>query len=190
MKKITALLLALVMTLSMAACSSAPTTDATTGATTEAPTTEAAKPALTDSLDVVAGKISELNPVEFAGMTNVLDLADTSEDGQWMVTYNTGLTNADALTEAVVFEPMMSSVAFSLVLVRVADAANAQAVAEEMKNNIDTRKWICVEANELLVAGYGDVVMLIMLDNQTGMTAQSFVDAFRTVCGAELDFTI
>ena len=186
MKKILALTLALALALSMVACGN---TEPTTPST-EAPTTEAVKPALTDTLDVVAGKIIEQNPVEFAGMANVLDLTDTSEDGQYMLQYATGLTDGSALTEVVEYGPMMGSIAFSMVLVRVTDAANAQAVAEEMKNNIDTRKWICVEANELLVAGYGDVVMLIMLDSQGGMSVQSFVDAFQTICGAELDFTI
>ena len=84
----------------------------------------------------------------------------------------------------------MGSMAFSMVLVRVADAKEAEAVAKEMSEKIDTRKWICVEANEKLVAGYGDVVMLIMLNSELGLTAQSFVDAFAGICGGELDFTI
>ena len=84
----------------------------------------------------------------------------------------------------------MGSLAFSMVMVRVAPEADAKAVAEAMKAGIDTRKWICVEANDLLVTGYGDVVMLIMLDNSNGMTAQSFVDAFATVVGGTPDFTI
>jgi hypothetical protein len=32
--------------------------------------------------------------------------------------------------------------------------------------------------------------MLIMLDSQLGLKAQSYVDAFQQVCGGELDFTI
>ena len=84
----------------------------------------------------------------------------------------------------------MGSIAFSMVMVRVAEGADAMAVAEAMKANINTRKWVCVEADDLMVAGYGDVVMLIMVSSQNGMTAQSFVDAFQTVVGAELNFTI
>ena len=42
----------------------------------------------------------------------------------------------------------------------------------------------------MLVAGCGDVVMLIMLASEDGMTAQSFVDAFQSVAGRELDFVI
>ena len=72
----------------------------------------------------------------------------------------------------------------------VMEGSDAKTVAENMKAGIDTRKWICVEANDVMAAGYGDVVMFIMLDNGNGMTAQSFVDAFAKVVGAELDFVI
>ena len=41
-----------------------------------------------------------------------------------------------------------------------------------------------------MAAGYGDTVMFIMVDSQLGLKAQSYVDAFQTVCGADLDFTI
>ena len=85
---------------------------------------------------------------------------------------------------------MAVSQAFSLVLARVADANDAEAVAKEMTDNIDTRKWICVGADEKVVAGYGDTVMLIMLDSQLGLKAQSYVDAFKSVCGGDPDFTI
>ena len=77
-----------------------------------------------------------------------------------------------------------------MVMVRVAEGTDAKTVAEAMKAGIDQRKWICVEADDLMVAGYGDVVMLIMVGSDTGLTAQSFVDAFKTVAGAELSFTI
>ena len=119
-----------------------------------------------------------------------VDLTDTSEDGLWALQYNTGLTSGEKIKDIAVYEPMIGSIAFSMVLVRLNDAADAKTVAQEMSDNIDTRKWICVEADEKIVAGYGDVVMLIMLDSTSGMSAQSFVDAFKDICGGELDFTI
>lgn len=178
MKKLIAMLLTLTMVMSLlAACGSTGT-----GASAKTP--------LTGTMEEIAGKIIEKNPVEFMGGTIPVDLTDTSEDGLWAVTYNTGLESAEGLTDIAVYEPMMGSMAFSMVLVRVSDAANAKTVAETMKANIDTRKWICVAADELLVAGYSDTVMLIMLDSSLGLSAQSFVDTFKAVCGAELDFTI
>ena len=183
MKKILSAILALAMVLSLAACggnAAAPTT-----AATEAPAASVEMTA-----EELLNKIVEQNPVEFMGGTMPVDLADTSEDGLWAVKYFTGLDNADQITEACVYEPMMGSIAFSMVMVRVAPEADAKTVAEAMKAGIDTRKWICVEANDLLVAGYADMVMLIMVDSNNGMTAQSFVDAFQSVVGAELSFTI
>ncbi len=181
MKKITAIALVLTLALSLFAGCGA-------GAT-EAPT-EASKPALEGTMEENLNKIVEINPVEFMGGVMPVDVADTSEDGLWAVKYFTGLDNAENITEAAVFEPMMGSIAFSMVMVRTAEGADVKAVAEAMKAGIDTRKWICVEADDLMVAGYGNVVMLIMVNSENGMTAQSFVDAFQTVCGADLDFTI
>ena len=175
MKKLIALILALVLVLTLVACG--------------AKTTGSAK-TVEGTMEELANKIVEQNPVEFMGGVIPVDLTDTSEDGLWALTWNTGLTSGEKLTDIAVYEPMIGSMAFSMVLVRVADANDAKSVAQEISDNIDTRKWVCVEANEKLVVGYGDVVMLIMLDSQLGLTAQSFVDAFASVCGGELDFTI
>ena len=185
MKKVLSLVMALVLTLSVfTACGNK------TAATTPAETTAAAVATVEGTMEELLNQIVTENPVEFMGGVIPVDLTDTSEDGLWAVKSYTGLEDAASLTEAAAFEPMMGSIAFSMVLVRVAPEADTKAVAEAMKSGIDTRKWICVEANDLLVAGIGDVVMLIMLDSESGLTAQSFVDAFAKVAGAEPSFTI
>ena len=178
-RSILALVLIVIMALSLFAGCGAGKTEATEAAVS-----------VEGTMEELLNKIVEQNPVEFMGGVMPVDVADTSEDGLWAVKYYTGLDNAEKITEAAAFEPMMGSIAFSMVMVRLAEGADAKAVAESMKAGIDTRKWICVEADDLMVAGYGNVVMLIMVNSENGMTAQSFVDAFQTVCGAELDFTI
>ena len=179
MKKFICLCLALTMALSLAAC----------GKKAPAETTAPAA-SVEGTMEELVNKIIDNRPVEFSGGSIVIDLADTSEDGQWIVKSYTGLEDASVLTDAAAYEPMMSSIAFSLVTVRVAPDGDARAVAESMKSGIDPRKWICVEADDLLVAGCGDVVMLIMVSTTGGMTAQSFVDAFQTVVGGTCDFVI
>jgi len=183
MKKIVSLVMALALSVSMfTAC----------GGSKPAETTAATVPAVSveGTMEELLNKVVAENPVEFMGGVIPIDLTDTSEDGLWAIQSYTGLENASAITEAAAFEPMMGSLAFSMVMVRVAPEADSKTVAEAMKSGIDTRKWICVEANDLLVTGYGDVVMLIMLNTEGGMTAQSFVDAFATVVGGAPDFTI
>ena len=174
MKKILALVLALVLGVSMVACGEK--------------TAEMAH--LEGTMEENALKIMEIAPVEFMGGIMPVDLGDTSEDGKWALSYFTGLQDASAITDVAVYEPMMGSQAFSMVMVRTAEGADPKAVAEEMKAGIDPLKWICVGADEIMAAGYGDTVMFIMLDSQLGLSAQSYVDAFQQVAGAELDFTI
>ena len=169
MKKFSALVLALVLAVTMVACGEK----------------AADKAPLTGTMEENALKVMELAPVEFMGGCIPVDLTDADS-----VKYFTGLQNADSITDVAVYEPMMGSQAFSLVMVRTAEGADPKAVAQEMKDNIDPRKWICVGADEIMAAGYSDTVMFIMLDSQLGLSAQAYVDAFQEVCGAELDFTI
>ncbi len=198
MKKYIAFLLTLVLMMSLSACACAKEPDTPAGTnptgTSSTAATEPTKPAnnksLSGTMEENIGKIMEENPVEFMGGVIPIDLQDTTEDGLLALTGYTGLSSGTKLKDGAVYEPMMGSQAFSLVLVRVADAADAESVAREMKTNIDPRKWICVQADQIMAAGYGDVVMFIMLDSQMGKTAQSYVDAFQKVCGGELDFTL
>lgn len=141
------------------------------------------------TMEELLNKIVDEQPVEFAGGAMTIDLSDTSEEGLWVIKSNTGLDSTDVITEAAVFEPMIGSIAFSMVMVRVAPGESTKAVAEAMKSGINPRKWVCVEADDLLVTGYGDVAMLIMVDSGNDMTAQSFVDAFGKVVG-EPEFVI
>ena len=179
MKKIVSVILALSLVLSLAAC----------GGKKAEETTEPAL-SVTGTMEQLLNKTIEQRPVEFMGGVIPVDLTDSSEDGLWALKSYTGLEDASKITEAAAFEPMMGSMAFSMVMVRVAEGSDVQAVAESMKAGIDTRKWICVEANDVMAAGCGDVVMFIMLDTEMGLTAQSFVDAFAKVVGSELDFVI
>ena len=173
MKKFFAMLLALAMMFSFAAC----------GTTAAEPTTPAEEVKHVEgTMEELLNKVVEIEPVEFMGMAMTLDLSDL--EGLY---YNTGLDSAENITEAAMFGPMMGSIAYSMVMVRTAEGADIKAVAEAMKSGIDTRKWICVEADDLQVVSFTNVVMLIMVGSDTGMTSQSFVDAFQKVCANQFE---
>ena len=172
MKKSISLLLALVLLISLAACGR-----------------KKAEP-LSGTMAENVDKIMEANPAEFMGGQMSVDLQDTSEEGQWALKSYTGLDSAEEITDVAVYEPMTGSQAFSLVLVRVKDASQSKAIAQQMKDNINPRKWICAGADQVMAAGYGDTVLFIMVDSALGKTAQSYVDAFAQLCGGEVDFTI
>ena len=76
-----------------------------------------------------------------------------------------------------------------LVVVRVKKSKYAADVADEMLNGINPAKWICVEADDVRVAAYDDLVMLIMVSSQfeDTVTGKEMVSAFKKVCGGSLD---
>ena len=184
MKKLTAILLTLVLLLSMTACSCDNSSDPSVN------TTEGTQSILSGTMEENVQKLMEANPAEFMGGMMPIDLKDTTEEGLWALKSYTGLDSAKDITDVAAYEPMTGAQAFSLVMVRVADGANAKDIAHQMKDNIDPRKWVCAMADEQMAAGYRDVVMFIMVDTGLGKTAQSYVDAFKTLCGGKLDFTI
>ena len=179
MKKLICALLALTMIFAMTACGGS-----------KAPETTAPAAKIEGTMEELLNKVIEQRPVEFAGMVLPLDLTDTSEEAMWQFKTFTGLEDAAQVQEAAVYEPMIGSMAFSMVMVRTADGVEPKAVAEAMKSGVDPRRWVCVEADDMLVAGCGDVVMLIMVSTANSLTAQSFVDAFQSVAGRNCDFVI
>jgi hypothetical protein len=175
MKKVIAMLMTAVMVMSVAAgCSFGGGEEQTPNKTVEG------------SLETVIDKVYEKAPAGFA--VGTITPAQTE---MWDWKSYTGLDSNEKVKDAAVSEAIIGSIGYSMVLVRVNDAADAKTVAQQMKDGIDQRKWICALADDMKVAGYGDVIMLVMIDSSfasDGMTAQGFVDAFKTVCGGEPDF--
>lgn len=94
-------------------------------------------------------------------MTQTIDISDVN-----ILTSYTGLTSNENIDAVVVSEPMMSSQAYSFVLVKVKDGADANAVAKEMSEKVDTRKWICVEAEKLYATSADNLAVLVMASDE------------------------
>lgn len=73
--------------------------------------------------------------------------------------------------EALASEPLMSSVAHSVVLVRANSIKDVDNIKKEIKEKIDPRKWVCIGVDEknVFVESKGDLVILIM-DNEYAST--------------------
>lgn len=89
--------------------------------------------------------------------------------------YNLGLTELD-FKEGVVNEPMMGSIAHSVVVVRVNEGVDVEATVADIKAKVNPRKWVCVEAETVLVESKGDIIVLVM-SNET--TATKLMDNFK-----------
>ena len=72
--------------------------------------------------------------------------------------------------EAIASEPMIGSIAHSVVLLRASEGSDIEALKKEIKENINPRKWICVgvEREEVIVDNIGNmIIMIIDGDNPT-----------------------
>lgn len=78
---------------------------------------------------------------------------------------------------AVVNEPMMSSIAHSIVLVKCESEEKATEVAKQMKENCNPRKWLCVEADIVEGVTNGNIAMLLMTTTEGGMS-KTILDNF------------
>lgn len=78
----------------------------------------------------------------------------------------TGLSSNENIDAVVVSEPMIGSQPYSFVLVKVKDGADADSIAKEMSENVDTRKWICVQADKLYATSVDNLAVLVMSSDE------------------------
>ena len=64
--------------------------------------------------------------------------------------------------EALASESAVGSIAHSVVLIRLNDASKANETVKKIEENANPMKWICVGASDVIVKSKGDLVILIM----------------------------
>ena len=80
------------------------------------------------------------------------------------VTSYTGLKTNDGIESIVVSVPLITAQAYSVAIVKVKDNANVEKIKQEMLDNIDMRRWICVSAEQLYITNSGNVIFSVMAD--------------------------
>ena len=98
--------------------------------------------------------------------------ASIPEDERPMMLMNTEVTKENVemylgtkdieYEEELASESGVGSIAHSVVLIRVKDNADVEAIKEKIEKNVNPRKWICVEAEEVEVESKGNLIILIM----------------------------
>ncbi|MBQ3078058.1 MAG: hypothetical protein IJC43_09380 [Clostridia bacterium] len=156
MKKIVALTLALLLMLSLAACSSS-----------SGDTNPGADMTLSEIMTTI---LDGAVPAELAVGEMPLD-----EENFAFFAFIDPIEGAEGLAS----EAMMSSVAHSVVLLRLPEDADAAAVAAEVEKNADPRKWICVTAEKTEVLQHGNLVLLVMSATDT---ATAIAENFTAFC--------
>lgn len=124
------------------------------------------------SLEDIMKKLYQNLPEE--SLPELANLEITADN----IEYFLGTSDID-YSEALASEPLMSSFAHSVVLVRLNNEKDVKDVKEKIINNVNPAKWICVEVDRqnVKVASRGNLVVLIM-DNEV---ANNILDNFKNL---------
>lgn len=117
------------------------------------------------TLDEILTNIYADIPEEDMPMLGNIDVLKDASDN---IEYYIGTTDIE-YEEILASEPMMSSVAYSVVLVRMKDGADIESAKTKIAEGVDPRKWLCVEVpkEDVIVKNKGNLIILIMVENET-----------------------
>lgn len=123
----------------------------------------------------VEGKLEDL-------MTKIYE--DIPEDERPMMLMNVEVndenveyylgTNEIEYEEALASESAVGSIPHSVVLVRVKDNADVKTIKSKIKDSINPRKWVCVEAEKVVVENRGNLIILIMANENVDKLQAGF----------------
>lgn len=125
-----------------------------------------------DSEQKLVGSLSEI-------MDSVYENAELSQEfRESMANFSSGeipaesseylIGTADVEYEEGYFSvPMINVQAYQCILLRLPEGADIEAAKQTIADNADPRKWICVEAESVIVENVGDVVLFVMGDSET-----------------------
>ena len=166
------------------ATTEASTTEATTAeTTTETATTELETsedmPAEPDVSEPIVSVDEDLNSIiedskNAIGQGNYPEPLDvraidmTSTDDMM---YILGIESLQGMEKGAVAEPMMSSVAFSLAVIKFDSADNASAAASSLPNTAPTEKWLCVMPETVMAKVVNDNYVVFFMGPQTSADA-------------------
>ena len=77
-------------------------------------------------------------------------------------------------------EPMIGSSAHSIVLIRVNDGSDIAKIKEDIKTNVDPRKWICVGVDpENVVVDNIDNMIILIMDERSEEFHKAFLEIMK-----------
>ena len=104
--------------------------------------------------------------------------------------YYTGLSDSSNVEFFVVSEPLMNAQAYSLFVLKVKDTSKIETMKQEIYNNINMAKWLCVSAEKLYITNSDDIIFMVMAsDNWATPVYNGFKKYVNNNIGKELTKT-
>ena len=160
MKKFLSMILCAMMVLTLVACGSKDTGNA--GGSKEGDTMD---------LTAMVDKLYEGIKADNMPMVMTQEVPADVFEGVFFIPAVEGATG-------VMSEPMMSSIAHSVCLMRVAEGTDVEATRAAIEANMNPRKWLCVEAEKSGVIANGNTILLVMCAEAN---YQTIVDNFNAL---------
>ena len=115
-----------------------------------------------------AGDIKKMLKTIYKNLANELPELTTEEINlkeSELVESLTGLKSTDDINTLVVSEPVMGSQALEVAVIKTKEKTDVEAMMQNIKDNVDMSRWICVSAEKLYVVSSGDVIFMVMADS-------------------------
>ena len=91
-----------------------------------------------------------------------LEVTEISSNDSELVASYTYLSDPSIVESLVVSEPTMSSQAYLAFILKLKDNTNVENVKEELLNNLDMNRWICVSAEKIYITNSGNAIFVVM----------------------------
>ncbi len=88
-----------------------------------------------------------------------------------------GLSNTDGIANATSCGSMMTTTAYSFVVVTLDEGTDAKAVMDDFQSSMDWRKWVCVAPSNALVAQKDNMVLCLMGSDQMFEQTKTGIEA-------------
>ena len=128
---------------------------------------------------------SMLNTIYSSEKVDLPNLETTSidvSDANQVSTY-TGLKSNANIEELVVSVPFINAQAYSLAVIKVNEKSDIEQMKQEILDNIDMRRWICVSAEKLYVTNYENIIFLVMSSEEW---AKPVYEEFKSFVGNDI----
>lgn len=128
---------------------------------------------------ILAQMYEKVPTVQEIALGDPMPIDLTGED----FSYWLGITDASGIDAAIFSEPMMSSVAYSVCLVRAKDGTDIEQLKKDIFDKVNAVKWLCVTAEKVLVTNSDNTILLVMTNAE--VTGDMY-NAFSEVMGGKL----
>lgn len=117
-----------------------------------------------------------------------LETAEIDVSDEMQVSAYTGLSSNKDIEKMVISEPLMNAQAYSALVIKVKDGANIENIKKDILDNINMRKWICVSAEKLYITNSGNVIFVIMSNEEWASSVyKEFKNYVNNNIGKELE---